>query len=248
MAPKNMISETSSSHISIKGVRDGLMIAISSLPPFDEVDYELTAELTQKRDFLRGSRVVLEVGGRKLSREQLLAWQDFMAQNGLALWAVLSMREPTREAARDLGLATRLPGSQMDLQGNGRPDLVREPVREGRHTAVSNPHNNNALFLHETLRSGRAVYHEGHVVIMGDVNPGAEVVAEGNVIVWGKVRGLVHAGSAGDTTAVVCALDLSPTQLRIADRIAITPPRRGGTAVPEIARIQDDQITAVAWN
>lgn len=244
-----MSTEMASNHINIKGVRDGLMIAISSLPPFEEIDEALTSELTQKRDFLRGSRVVLEVGGRKLSREQLLAWQDFMAQNGLALWAVLSMREPTREAARDLGLATRLPGSQMDLQGNGLPDLVREPVREGRNTAVSAPTNhNNALFLYETLRSGRAVYHEGHVVIMGDVNPGAEVVAEGNVIVWGKVRGLVHAGSAGDTTAVVCALDLSPTQLRIADRIAITPPRRGGTAVPEVARIQDDQITAVAWN
>ncbi|MCA9979927.1 MAG: septum site-determining protein MinC [Anaerolineales bacterium] len=242
-----MTTETAS-NINIKGVRDGLMITLSSMPSFEEIDQELATELNQKRDFLRGSRVVLEVGGRKLSREQLLAWQDFMAQNGLALWAVLSMREPTREAARDLGLATRLPGSQMDLQGNGPPELVYESAREGgrdsRPTAVAN----NTLLLRETLRSGRAIYHEGHVVIMGDVNPGAEVVAEGNVLVWGKLRGLVHAGASGDEQAVVCALDLSPTQLRIADRIAITPPRRSGTAVPEMAHIQDDQITAVGWS
>jgi septum site-determining protein MinC len=231
--------------ITIKGVRDGLLITLNSLPPLDEVDTALRTEVTQKRDFLRGSRVVLEVGGRKLEREQLLAWQEFMAQNGLALWAVLSMREPTREAARDLGLATRLPGSQMDLQGNGAPSLLSEAARP----EVSKPPVlGNALLLQETLRSGRAVYHEGHVIIMGDVNPGAEVVAEGHVIVWGKLRGLVHAGAGGNTTAVVCALDLSPTQLRIADRIAITPPRRSGTAVPEMARLQDDQITAVAWS
>lgn len=237
---------TTSSNINIKGVRDGLLITLSSLPSFEEIDAALLAELQRKRDFLRGSRVVLEVGGRKLNRDQLLAWQEFMAQNGLALWAVLSMREPTREAARDLGLATRLPGSKMDLQGNGRPDLVKEPTREATPTAVSD--NNNALFLHETVRSGRAIYHEGHVIVMGDVNPGAEIVAEGNVIVWGKLRGLVHAGAGGDTTAVVCALDLSPTQLRIADRIAITPPRRTNTAVPEMAFIQEDQITAVGWS
>ena len=84
---------------------------------------------------------------------------------------------------------------------------------------------------------------------MGDVNPGAEIVADGNVIVWGKLSGLVHAGANGDETATVSALDLSPTQLRIADRITIAPPvDKKRVPVPETACIKDEQIVAEAWN
>ncbi|MBK7894707.1 MAG: septum site-determining protein MinC [Anaerolineaceae bacterium] len=88
------------------------------------------------------------------------------------------------------------------------------------------------LILKETLRSGRSIYHEGHVVVIGDVNPGAEIVASGDVIVWGRLRGLVHAGALGDETAVICALELTPTQLRIADQIAISPDEKRGRAIP----------------
>src|SRR5690606_23505739 len=79
------------------------------------------------------------------------------------------------------------------------------------------------LLLRETVRSGRAIHHEGDVVIVGDVNPGAEIIAGGSVIVWGRLRGMVHAGAYGDHTALICALELSPTQLRIADQIAVAP-------------------------
>jgi septum site-determining protein MinC len=103
------------------------------------------------------------------------------------------------------------------------------------------------LILKETLRSGRAVRHAGPVFVIGDVNPGAEIHAEGDVVIWGKLRGLVHAGSAGDAEAVVCALDLNPTQLRIADKITVPPkdPRR--QAIPEMAVIRAQQIVAEPW-
>ena len=83
----------------------------------------------------------------------------------------------------------------------------------------------------------------GPVVVIGDVNPGAEIVSAGDVVVWGRLRGMVHAGANGDENAVVCALDLSPTQLRIAGKIALTPKRRGKPQ-PEIARLQDGQVVA----
>ena len=56
--------------------------------------------------------------------------------------------------------------------------------------------------------------------MLGDVNPGAEIIAEGNVIIWGRLRGMVHAGVKGNRSAVICALDLSPMQLRIADEVS----------------------------
>ena len=234
--------ENGTRHITIKGIRDGLLMTLSSMPEEAALWAEFAAEVTAKRDFLRGSRVVLEVSGRALAYERLLAYQEVLANNGMVLWAVLSSREATREAARNLGLATRLPGSMMDLQGNGRP----EPIPPSRPTASDGPPP-NALLLKETLRSGRAIYYEGDVIIFGDVNPGAEVVAHGDVLVWGKLRGLVHAGAMGDRTAKVCALDLSPTQLRIADQITITPKSGRRTPVPEMAMIRDDQIVAETW-
>lgn len=104
-----------------------------------------------------------------------------------------------------------------------------------------------AVLVKRTLRSGFSLQHEGHVIIIGDVNPGAQIIASGDVLVWGRLRGVVHAGAEGDEGAQVCALDLSPTQLRIAGQIAITPQRRGKTQ-PEMARIQDGQVVAEPWN
>jgi septum site-determining protein MinC len=89
--------------------------------------------------------------------------------------------------------------------------------------------------------------HPGHIVIIGDVNPGAEVVAGGDIVVWGRLRGLVHAGALEDENAVICALELAPTQLRIASHIARSPEERPVKPVPEKASIRDGQIVAVPW-
>jgi septum site-determining protein MinC len=108
------------------------------------------------------------------------------------------------------------------------------------------------VLVRHTLRSGRSVRHAGHVIIIGDVNPGAEVVAGGDIVVWGRLRGVAHAGAPGSSTegdngAVVCALDLSPTQLRIAEHIATSPARKGEPK-PEMARIKNGQIVAERWS
>jgi septum site-determining protein MinC len=58
---------------------------------------------------------------------------------------------------------------------------------------------------------------------------------------------MVHAGAEGNEEAVVCALDLAPTQLRIAGHIAITPQRRG-KAQPEMARLREGKVVAEPWN
>ncbi|KAB2952336.1 septum site-determining protein MinC [Heliorestis acidaminivorans] len=100
------------------------------------------------------------------------------------------------------------------------------------------------LLIQRTLRSGQRVRYPGHVVIMGEVNPGAEVIAGGNIIVLGSFRGVAHAGAFGSTEAIVMAFRLQPTQLRIADHIT-RPPDEGdaGPEHPEIARIRDGMVT-----
>lgn len=228
--------------INIKGIRDGLQMTLGD-GSYEEIIAALTQELAQKEAFLQGSRIVLVVGQRPLRADQLNEIQDLLARHRLVLWAVIADKEVTKSAARELSLATRLPGSATDLDGNSRETAVLNPNTP---PTKSLPEANTVLFK-ETIRSGRSIYYEGHVVVIGDVNPGAEIIAAGNVVVWGRLRGLVHAGAMGDQTAVICALELSPTQLRIADQIAISPDDRQRKINPEQASIQNGRITAEPW-
>jgi septum site-determining protein MinC len=104
------------------------------------------------------------------------------------------------------------------------------------------------LYLRQHLRSGQTVSHKGHLVIIGDVNPGAEVMAEGDVTVWGALRGIAHAGIGGNVDAEIRALKLQPIQIRIAHAIARSPdkPRykfsRFANCGPETAKIIDGKI------
>ncbi len=225
--------------VDIKGTRDGLLIRVSDRANVPLVE-ALGDELARKQAFLAGSRVAVDVGDRALDGEQLAALGQLFAAHELTLWAVLAADVDTREAARATGLATRLAGSATDLDGNA----LAGPA--GGELPAKQPPAANALLLRETVRSGQAVWHEGHVIIVGDVNPGAEVMAAGSVIVWGRLRGLVHAGALGDTSAVICALELNPTQLRIASHIAVAPDNGPGRS-PEQAAIRDGQIVAEPW-
>jgi len=107
----------------------------------------------------------------------------------------------------------------------------------------------NTLMVDKTLRSGQKVNYPGNVVILGDVNPGAEVVASGSIIVLGTVRGVVHAGAEGFEKAVVLAFRLMPTQLRIADHITRPPDDElvGENFSPEIALIKDGMVVIESY-
>ncbi len=228
--------------INIKGIREGLLLTIDDALPFDKMVHNLQVELDNKEAFLQGSAITLQVGLRPLRQSQLIQLQKLFDRHQLPLRAILTDEDETRIAARNLGFATRLSGSQTDLDGN---------FVQNRETAVSEqPTTDNlpgGLVLKETLRSGRRVFHEGDVVVIGDVNPGSEIIAGGDVIVWGRLRGLVHAGAMGDETAVICALELIPTQLRIFDQIAIAPDEKQKNPKPEKAFIKNGHIIAEQW-
>lgn len=104
--------------------------------------------------------------------------------------------------------------------------------------------NKPTILYESSLRSGQNISFDGNVVILGDVNPGAEIVAGGHILVMGALRGLVHAGANGDEDATITALNFSPTQVRIASHITRPPDGSVDTAAkpPEVARIKDDNV------
>jgi septum site-determining protein MinC len=105
----------------------------------------------------------------------------------------------------------------------------------------------STLYHAGTLRGGQALHHVGNVVVIGDVNPGAELVASGDILVFGALRGVAHAGAQGDPAARVYAIELAPTQLRIATFIAADAGDRNAAAIhPEVACVQNGRITIYA--
>jgi septum site-determining protein MinC len=86
------------------------------------------------------------------------------------------------------------------------------------------------------------IRHEGTVVIMGDVNPGGEIFAAGDIIVWGRLRGIAHAGYPNNPQCLIMALQMEPTQLRIADRVARAPETPPPQFEPEIAYVTPQGI------
>lgn len=102
----------------------------------------------------------------------------------------------------------------------------------------------NTLLIEGPLRSGHKIDYDGNVVVMGDVNAGAEIRAAGHIIIFGALRGMVHSGADGNTHAKVLALMLFPTQLRIADHITCPPQGYEEIAgkAPEIARITGGKV------
>ena len=134
--------------------------------------------------------------------------------------------------------------------------VEKEPTPTTNLTTELPEESHDALLVRRTLRSGQIVRYPAAVVVLGDVNPGAEIIAGSDIIVLGSLRGLVHAGATGNDEAVVCALTLSASQLRIGNHIAMAPETkqknryrffRRTLPMPECARIQDGSIVVERW-
>ncbi len=216
--------------IQIKGIRDGLLVTLGDAA-WPELKTALIENIEGRAAFFQGGRVALDVGKHELRVVELSALRDQLSERGVSLWAVLSESSLTEKTAQNLGMATRIAKPQPVEVAE-----VAEQSPDGKAQWVKGP-----------LRSGKRVIYDGNVVVMGDVNAGAEIVAGGSIIVWGRLRGVVHAGALGDKDAVVCALELEPTQLRIAGEIAVSP-KKLGKSQPEVVSLQDEQLTAEPWH
>ena len=86
-----------------------------------------------------------------------------------------------------------------------------------KRTFIQEVSTSETKFHRGSLRSGQKMEEDGSIVILGDVNSGAEVVAADNIVVLGTLRGLAHAGAKGNTKAIIAAGKLDTVQLRIAN-------------------------------
>ena len=124
-------------------------------------------------------------------------------------------------------------------------DVLPQGVEENSVNTETLP----TLYLNQTLRSGQTVTYEGNILIIGDAHPGSEIVATGDITVWGILGGIAHAGSLGNVTSKVRALKLNAIQLRIAglyarrnDTLNVPYVQKTNDFTPEEAQIENGKI------
>lgn len=167
---------------------------------------------------------------RLLDTRQLQQLAETFSEVQLQLKSVATSRRQTAIAAVTSGYSVE--------------QLQPETILSSQPTATATPQS-DALYLEMTIRSGVEIRHPGTVILLGDINPGGMVVADGDILVWGRLRGVAHAGASGNRECLIMALHMEPTQLRIADAVARSPEKLPTQFFPEVAHITTRGIRIV---
>ncbi|BAZ86173.1 septum site-determining protein MinC [Dolichospermum compactum] len=167
---------------------------------------------------------------RLLDNRQLQDLAETLNTYQIQLKSVATSRRQTAIAACTLGYSVE----QIQLQTSLTSDIQPTP------SALA-----DALYLQMTVRSGVEIRHPGTVIILGDINPSGIVIADGDILIWGRLRGVAHAGAGGNRESLIMALQMEPTQLRIADAVARSPEKTLTSFFPEVAHITPEGIRIV---
>jgi septum site-determining protein MinC len=249
----------------VRGRGVGLEIVLSE----DDLSRELAdldARLAWQPEFYRGSSATAVFGEVAPSAEHFSQLRSMLDACGITLRALRGGAD-VESLARAEGLEFTLPtqdrlssaarslvadfaGARSDIAARRRRGETsvrrtepREPAAQLRLVEAV-----TTLYHTGTLRGGQALHHVGNLVVVGDINPGAEVVATGDIAIFGRLTGVAHAGAQGDEGARVYAVQLRAVQLRIATYIAADDPRESGAVQPEVAFVRDGHITIVPFD
>lgn len=242
-APANQI-------LNIRGRSDGVAIEVGR-GAWSEVLAALSERLGQSASFFRNSSVALDIGARPVVEDELQQIANVLTAHEMKLGVVRTSSERAFQAALAAGMTVTLESTEGATVAAAATAITSVA---GRGTEDA------SYFVYKGyLRSGHRLRRQENILVIGDINPGAEVISDGDVLVWGRLRGIVHAGAAGNRRALVAALDLEPTQMRIADVTTIGPDPRPGQPGrffwrrsqhkrPEIARLVQQDIVIEEWD
>lgn len=176
----------------IKGNKSGIRLLLDDSLPFEELVKEVEKKFSQSAEFLGDAQIVLSMEGRKLTEEEESILVQCISENSKLNVVCLVDEDQKRE------------------------EIFAQTLNE----TLTQLNSNTGQFFKGNLRSGQVMEFETSIIILGDVNVGAQVVSTGNVVILGNLYGTVYAGAGGKNNAFVAALKMNPIQLRIGDVIA----------------------------
>ncbi|MDR3596946.1 septum site-determining protein MinC [Clostridium sp.] len=203
--------------ILIKGNKEGIntTIHMDRFDSFKDMLSVLVKKLSKGKHFYKDTTLVLRMDLKSINKKEVEILKE-------TLLTEIELKDIVLEDME----------KEMELEQVNKKEIkVFSGVYEGK-----------TKFIRKTVRGGECINYQGNIVIIGDINSGAEVYATGNVIVLGRIRGKVNAGSNGNTKAVIAAFLLQPELLRIANIIAMSPDDVEKPRYPELAKIKDGLI------
>lgn len=264
-------TEEKNSVITARGTAEGLVLRIDGRVEAQDLVVSVREFLESRRSFLSGNDVAYEWIGRK-PEETVVQTLTTMLGSEFSVSVRASKAKPTvakqtiPSEPRHADEGTIKDMATFSVVGGGRPSTAKRATTPAEKAAslfdgieafdtragAQNPmswDDPDARIMYGTLRSGQKVETEHSIIIFGDVNSGAEVIAGGDVVILGTLRGIAHAGAYDESGGgrVIFSLNLQPTQLRIGlvisrgsgnENAESTP--RGG--LPEVARVDGNMI------
>ena len=199
----------------IKGNKSGIRIILDADLSFGQLLEEVKKKFSDSAEFLGDAKVAVSLEGRELTEEEEAVLLQCIADHSRLDVVCLIDNDKKREEYFTRSLNERL------MQMNS----------------------NTGQFFKGNLRSGQVMEFETSIVILGDVNAGAQVISTGNVIILGALNGTVYAGASGRQNSFVVALKMNPVQIRIGDVIArSSDEKREPPKEPQIAYLEENTI------
>lgn len=200
----------------IKSNKYGIIVILDRDMPFEELLEKIAEKFQESAKFFKDAQMAVSFEGRKLSEDEIGQVLDVITENSkIKILCVIDTDIKKEEEFK-----------------KSLNDKLRElSAHDGQ-------------FYKGTLRSGQILESETSIIILGDVNPGAKVVAKGNIVVLGAFKGYAYAGANGNQSAFVAALSMSPMQIRIGDVIArcSDEQQKSTDNQPKISYVEDGNI------
>lgn len=197
----------------IKGNKYGISLALNSEIEFSDLLTVIGEKFKESAKFFdTKQQVAISFEGRQLSTEEIQQILVIIRENcSLDISYVIDNSDQTLEVFQ-----TAITMKQQEQ--NVQPMPVEKVVAV--ETSPSHSNFDDGRFYKGTLRSGQTIHSNSSIIVIGDVNPGASVIATGNIIVLGCLKGTACAGCDGNEKAFVVALDMLPMQIRIGNVLA----------------------------
>lgn len=220
----------------IKAHNGGIVVVLDKDMDFEELKAEIASKFAASAKFFNHAQMALRLEGRELSEEEKREIVDIISENSDLQIVCIVEEDPEM----DLMFADRMKKLVADMAPQR---TIQQKTAQPAATVPTLPGNYGQFYV-GNLRSGQVLEVDTGIVVIGDVNPGAEVIAQGNIVILGTLKGNAFAGASGNEKAFVIALDMMPVQIRIADVIARSPdkPVKAAAKETKIAFVEDGNI------
>ena len=202
----------------IKSNKYGINLILDADMPFGQLEEAILEKFRESEKFFKNAKIAISFEGRRLSQEEEFSILDMIAKN------------------------TSIQVICVVDQDEMREQMYKEKI-DSYYQDVAD---NTGEFYKGTLRSGQVLKCDTSIVIIGDVNPGAKIIAKGNIVILGSLKGNAYAGAAGDESCFVTALDMDPVQIKIGNVIGRSADRGPWEAIRNRHRTMDPQIALVS--